>query len=383
MRSLKYPLLLLCCIASFIVIAQEAVPIVLVNPSFEGTPKEGDIGGEMIEGWYDCGFPGETIPDIHPKENSTFKVDSKPFHGNTYIGMVVRDNDTYERISQRLENSLLGGKCYEFSLSLARSLFYESPSRTSSQPVNFTTPAILRIWGGNSICDKGQLLDKSEQVIGSRWLKYDFRLEPERDFQYLILEVFYKTPTPFSYNGNILMDDASAIIPVPCEVEVAVAPPVPPPLSSPSGGNKPDLSPTKVVEDVPPKILGDLDRSKIRKGQTIQVDKLFFISDSFAITPPSYPVLEEIFNFLVAHTDVIVEIGGHTNNIPTHDYCDNLSAKRAKAVADYLLNKGIPKSRVEYKGYGKRNPLVSNSTLAGRKKNQRVEIKILSVGGDG
>ena len=53
--------------------------------------------------------------------------------------------------------------------------------------------------------------------------------------------------------------------------------------------------------------------------------------------------------------------------------------QRAKEVANYLVNKGIPLERVQYKGYGKRKPLVSNKTPMGRKKNQRVEIKILSM----
>ncbi len=381
MGSLKYLLLLLCCTCSFSIVGQDAVPIELVNPSFEGTPVEGSQNGRMIDGWYDCGFPGETSPDIHPKENSAFGVDTKAFHGNTYIGMVVRDNETWERISQRLASPLIAGQCYEFSVSLARSLTYESPSKTSAQMVNFATPAKLRIWGGNSICDRGELLDEtSSPVINSRWLKNEFNFKPKRNFQYVIFEVFYRTPTPFPYNGNILMDDASAIIPVPCEEELAFVPPPPPPPPT----TKPDtVTPENTKPEPPKKILADLDRTKIKKGQTIQIDKLFFKSDSFAITPPSYPVLDEIYGFLVSNPDVIVEIGGHTNNIPSHEYCDNLSAKRARAVANFLFDKGIPKSRVEYKGYGKRNPLVSNATLYGRKKNQRVEIKILSLNGDG
>ena len=69
------------------------------------------------------------------------------------------------------------------------------------------------------------------------------------------------------------------------------------------------------------------------------------------------------------------------NGIPSHEYCDRLSAERAKAVADFLNEKGIPRERLQYKGYGKRQPVDSNRTQAGRQKNQRVEIKILSFNG--
>jgi len=61
------------------------------------------------------------------------------------------------------------------------------------------------------------------------------------------------------------------------------------------------------------------------------------------------------------------------------EYCDLLSTARAKSVADYLVAKGIPATQVTYKGYGKRAPLVSNDTARGRKRNQRVEIKVLST----
>ena len=192
----------------------QAEIIYLKNPSFEGTPKEGSLNVPMIPGWYDCGFPGETIPDIHPKPNSAFGVDTRPAHGETYIGLVVRDNDTWERVSQRLSSPLLAEVEYQFSISLARSLTYESSSKTNKHLVNFATPSKLRIWGGNSICDRGEKLAESDLIINSSWLENTFTFKPFQNFEYLILEAFYKTPTPFPYNGNILMDHASSIVPI-------------------------------------------------------------------------------------------------------------------------------------------------------------------------
>jgi len=127
------------------------------------------------------------------------------------------------------------------------------------------------------------------------------------------------------------------------------------------------------------KVLKTLDIATLTLGQTIRVDKLYFTADSSTIEPSSYAVLEEIYNFLKDNDKVVIEVGGHTNSLPEDAYCDKLSSSRAKNVAEYLYDKGIPKSRISYKGYGKRQPIASNQTVDGRKKNQRVEIKIVSL----
>ena len=95
----------------------------------------------------------------------------------------------------------------------------------------------------------------------------------------------------------------------------------------------------------------------------------------------SFTILDDIFLFLDNNEDIEVEIQGHTNGNRgiTHEYCDNLSTSRAKMVASYLATKGIDVERLKFKGYGKRKPIASNRTKEGRTRNQRVEIKILSI----
>ena len=134
---------------------------------------------------------------------------------------------------------------------------------------------------------------------------------------------------------------------------------------------------TKV--NIKKRIIAALDVKRIQRGQTIQIEQLFFDADSTNTKPASIPVMDEMYEFLRTYPQITVEIGGHTNDIPAHDYCDALSTARAKSVVDYLLSKGIPESQLTYKGYGKRKPLVSNRSAAGRRKNQRVEIKVLKV----
>ncbi len=127
------------------------------------------------------------------------------------------------------------------------------------------------------------------------------------------------------------------------------------------------------------KILPALTAGLLRQGQTLQVSNLYFEADSTNMTPESYPALDEIANFLKENPLVVIEVGGHTNNIPPPDFCDALSTARAKAVAAYIVRRGIDSNRVVYKGYGKRKPKYSNNHETGRRKNQRVELKILSL----
>ncbi len=127
----------------------------------------------------------------------------------------------------------------------------------------------------------------------------------------------------------------------------------------------------------------ELASGSLRSGQLIKLEKIYFQADSTNMDPESIPTVEELYEFLVDNPGVTIEVGGHTNNIPSHEYCDLISTERAKAVAQYLVGKGIPANRLTYKGYGKRNPIANNATADGRAKNQRVEVKIVETGDGG
>ena len=131
--------------------------------------------------------------------------------------------------------------------------------------------------------------------------------------------------------------------------------------------------------EITERIMKELASGAVRSGQTIQMQKLQFEADSTNVTEENRPILDEIYVFLKDNPSIVVEIGGHTNNLPPPDYCDQLSTARARAVAEYLIQQGIDPERVFYKGYGKRQPLFSNGTEDGRRRNQRVEVKILRL----
>jgi outer membrane protein OmpA-like peptidoglycan-associated protein len=131
--------------------------------------------------------------------------------------------------------------------------------------------------------------------------------------------------------------------------------------------------------EVRKRILPALDRSTMSVGQAIPLEQLTFKADSTNLESGSLPVIDELYSFLLENENITVEIGGHTNNVPSDEYCDRLSTARAKSVAEYLTRRGIDASRVTFKGYGKRKPIAPNTTPEGRKKNQRVEVKIVAI----
>lgn len=374
------------------VLAQDDEVITLNNPSFEDIPSQ----GKEPRGWFDCGFSGESAPDVQPQpQGEYFKVIRAAQDGNTYMGMVVRDNDTWERVAQRMSGSVQAGSCYEFSLYMSRSELYESLSRTTQQTANYATPAKLRIWGGNGYCDRQELLAESSLVVNTRWLKFNFRFEPKGTYNYIMLEAYYKTPTLFPYNGNLLVDNASDIVLVPCDgpppppgpiakIEDPTPLPVPTPPTTPEPEPTPRPQPRQPAQPVVDnnKTFEGVRRSELKVGSTIRIQRLYFKADSTDFTVESRSTLDELYEFLAANRDIDVEIGGHTNTVPPEDYCEWLSTERAKSVVGYLQNRGISRERLKAVGYGKSRPIVKNdrNSLPARRKNQRVEVKVLKIG---
>ena len=364
--------------------AQKDAPIVLTNPSFEDLPKM----GETPAGRYNCGKAGETPPDVQP---GGWTVAKPANHGQTYLGLVVRDNETWEAVSQRLSRPIEGGKCYEFTLDLCRTELYLSLSRTTGEEVNYATPARLILWGGNGYCDKAELLWQTPEITHTRWLGHTMTLKPKRSYSYIILEAYYKTPVLFPYNGNILIDNASPIQEISCakppkKEEPAVAstgPKKTPDKVTTKEGPKTPVTPVepRSTASAAPKVTTKMERKNLRKGDIIRLEKVYFEANKFELQPESMQSLQALFNFLKENPDVSVEVGGHTNNRPEDNFAIDLSTNRAKAVSDWLVSQGIDQSRVQFKGYGKKYPIDSNLNEEGRKKNQRVEIKILNING--
>ncbi|MDI1298598.1 TolC family outer membrane protein [Methylotenera sp.] len=101
-----------------------------------------------------------------------------------------------------------------------------------------------------------------------------------------------------------------------------------------------------------------------------------FETNSAKIKEISYPVLDNAINTLKEWGDSNVEVAGHTDQRDTSkaDYNQRLSEKRAKAVMDYIVKKGIDAKRLSAKGYGYSKPLADNDPKEGNLVNRRVEL---------
>lgn len=211
LKSLLKSLIFFCCI--FLFIDAKGQIVHLENPSFEDEPR----ANKVPLGWKDCGFifKGETPPDVHPC--GAWQVNKSAKEGKTYLGMVVRENNTWEFISQQLDGHLKNNTKYSFEISICTAENYISATRKSileGTKSNFTTPVKLRIWGGNELCMKNILLAESPLIKNYEWKLFQFMIEPQSDITWITLEAYYRDEKITRYNGNILIDNASAFTPI-------------------------------------------------------------------------------------------------------------------------------------------------------------------------
>lgn len=118
----------------------------------------------------------------------------------------------------------------------------------------------------------------------------------------------------------------------------------------------------------------DFKLTPLHSGEKIILDNLYFDANKSIIKPESFEELNRLYDFMIANPGLIIEIGGHTNGLCSEAYCEKLSLNRANAVREYLQNKGIDPVRISTVGYGSSQPIDTNSTPEGRKRNQRVEV---------
>jgi outer membrane protein OmpA-like peptidoglycan-associated protein len=109
--------------------------------------------------------------------------------------------------------------------------------------------------------------------------------------------------------------------------------------------------------------------------KTFVLKNIYFDFDKSILLPASFAELERLFIFLKAK-NVSIIINGHTDNIGTDEYNKELSLSRAKAVSDWLIEKGIDRNRIQIEGYGAKMPIVDNNTNENRAINRRVEFII-------
>jgi outer membrane protein OmpA-like peptidoglycan-associated protein len=111
-------------------------------------------------------------------------------------------------------------------------------------------------------------------------------------------------------------------------------------------------------------------------GESYIIEKLDFTSGSARIPTSAYGDLDKMVRFFNEYPQHSIIIDGFTDSSGDKTTNLRLSERRAKAIADYFLSKGLDSERILYFGNGEDRPIAPNNTIAGRKKNRRIELKM-------
>ena len=159
--------------------------------------------------------------------------------------------------------------------------------------------------------------------------------------------------------------------PAPKPEPAPVARPEPAPAPAPA----PVVAPEPVASALTTPQAMQLDQAK--SGDTVVIlEGVNFEFDSARLRPDARPILDEAVTVLNRRKDINVDVIGHTDSTGTTQYNQGLSERRAKAVYDYFVDKGIAADRLATMGYGETRPAHSNATREGRAKNRRVELVV-------
>ena len=121
----------------------------------------------------------------------------------------------------------------------------------------------------------------------------------------------------------------------------------------------------------------DIALKPIEKGAKVVLNNIFFETGKATLSPQSRVELGKAIDLMKTNPTMIIEVGGHTDNVGDDASNMKLSHERAKAVREYLVKGGIEGTRIQAKGYGESSPVATNDTDEGRSANRRTEFIIL------
>jgi outer membrane protein OmpA-like peptidoglycan-associated protein len=104
-----------------------------------------------------------------------------------------------------------------------------------------------------------------------------------------------------------------------------------------------------------------------------------FDTNSAIVKPGLYSEIERIADILIKYPETVIQVEGHTDSTGSESYNMDLSARRAEAVKNLLVQKGVDPARILTLAFGESKPIASNDFDYGRAQNRRVEIKVAPV----
>ncbi|MCX6214608.1 OmpA family protein [Spirosoma sp.] len=118
------------------------------------------------------------------------------------------------------------------------------------------------------------------------------------------------------------------------------------------------------------------------KDKKLRLRTIHYVSGTSQLTPGDKQYLDTIATFLTRMPTVVMEIGGHTDNVGDKQANVKLSQERAASTMRYVISKGILTSRIRAVGYGSTQAIADNKTEEGRAQNRRVEMKFIGLTSD-
>ena len=353
--------------------AQNLVP----NFSFEDYKRcpEGISDIEAVKYWYAptigttdyfnrCNYDRASVPftDIGYQE---------AFEGDGYCGIIVYDFDETkinayrEYLQVRLSEPLKEEATYQFSMqvSLAEKVWYA----TDNLEICLTTASLLSedLWHAYPLNCKSQIRNPNGNFLDNRekWVNIQGVYIANGGEEFLTI-------------GNFHSDNNTKLIK----------------LKKPKGIRKKEMkyasyyyidnvklinltTPETITRDTIQEISINIDSIEI--GEPITLKTIYFEFNKCELLTESYTELNRLEQAMRQNALLEVKISGHTDNTGTEEYNLKLSLARAKAVVDYLVERGIESERITYQGYGSSKPKVNNATEEGRAVNRRVEFTIL------
>lgn len=251
----------------------------------------------------------------------------------------------------------------------------------------------IRVWVGNQLVIDAWNLHDNEHFVGTATLtgkqQYDLKVEYFNAIFEGEISLLWQMPGEEPVFGGVFGHNLKTI---PAkyfsQTPPKVAPPTPPKTAEKPVVQKPRPVPakSKPAKAAPPKKESNSKAEKPApaKAAVVQADtiekytpkNILFVQSKSIMLAGSLAELDRLASMLLRYPALRVTVEGHTDNVGNVEKNLILSQERAKAVTDYLVQKGISPDRLSSKGYGCTRPLTTENTPAAHAKNRRVEFII-------
>lgn len=122
--------------------------------------------------------------------------------------------------------------------------------------------------------------------------------------------------------------------------------------------------------------LREMQAQQTDRGMVLTLGDILFDLNEATLQGPGMRTIDELASFLKRYEDRRIRIEGYTDSTGAEEYNQKLSQRRAEAVRDAVVDRGVAPDRIEVRGFGEAYPVASNDDPSGRQRNRRVEIVI-------